>query len=110
MACKHYDCICYNPETESCDYIIIFGRRRGIPGDECHLCLHGFDEEHMPIIKGARPRLINQVVMKKMETVYSPDKQIRDMARESGFGKDKVIKWVKKVHPEFDNWGALSFR
>ena len=106
MSCKHFDCICYSPTTDSCDYILIFGRRRGIPGDKCDLCLKGFDDEHRPIIKGYTPRYVNHGLLRKLEKAYSPDKTINDMAKKASVNADFVSRWVRKVHPEFNNWGG----
>lgn len=106
MSCKHFDCICYSPNTDSCDYLLIFGKRRGIPGDECHLCLKRFDEEHRPIIQGASPRYINHKLIAKINKAYDPNKTLSAIAREAGANKDLVVKWMKKTHPEYTNYGT----
>ena len=108
MSCKHYECLCYSPATESCDYYLIFGRRRGIPGDKCHLCLQKFDEEHKPINREYQPRRIMHDLIRRVEKVYDPRKSIAVMQAESGIGSSFIIGWVRKVHPEFKNWGNIK--
>lgn len=109
MSCKHFVCICYNPETESCDYLLLFGRSRGIPGDGCNLCLHEFDEEHRPLVRGVKARRVNLDAINKVASVYDPNESFYNMAKNSGVNKDFVAKWIRKVHPEYDNWGSISF-
>ena len=106
--CKHFDCICYDVGTESCDYLLMFGRRRPLPGDECHLCLHAFDEEHKPLYRGMKARHINLDLLDRMEKAYSPEKMILDIAKEVHINADYVAKWIRKVHPEHHNWGNMS--
>ena len=108
MACKHFDCICYDVGTESCDYFLIFGKRRPVPGDECHLCLHDFDDEHKPLIRGRKARHINFDLLKRFEDAYSPDKLIMDIAKEVHVSADYAAKWVNKVHPEHPSLGRVS--
>lgn len=108
MSCKHFDCICYSPNTDSCDYLLIFGRPRGIPGDECNLCLRGFDDEHRPIVRGATPRYVNRKLIAKLKKIYDPDKSLSAMAREANANKDFVVKWTRKTHPEYNNYGTDS--
>ena len=108
MACKHFDCICYDPRTESCDYLLIFGKRRPVPAGECHLCLHNFDEEHKPLILGRKARRINFDLLKRLEEAYAPDKLLMDIAKEVHISADYVARWVRKVHPEHCYWGKVN--
>lgn len=98
--CKHYDCVCYSPATETCDYILIYGKSRGCkPTNDC--------EHYRTDYKGTKPvklpsmlRRVNLDRVKRMKDVYRPTMLVEDMAAKANVAKGEMLAWVRKEHPE----------
>ena len=98
--CKHYDCVCYAPTTDTCDYILIYGERRGCaPTDDC---IH-----YRTDYTGTRPVRLPQALRKvdlarvnRMKAVYNPKAFVEDMAIKADVTKGEMLSWVRKEHPE----------
>ena len=98
--CKHYDCVCYAPTTETCDFILIYGHSRGCaPTNDC---LH-----YRTDYKGTQPIRLPQALRRvdmnrvnRMKKVYNPKMFVEDMAAKANVTKGEMLSWVRKEHPE----------
>ena len=99
--CKHYECQYYTPETETCDYYIITGKRRGCPPtDSCDkLCTSPAD---MEILRKRfyTPREVNHEGIRRMEQVYLPNMKTKTLSELAQVSQKEALDWTRKVHPE----------
>lgn len=101
--CKHWECVCYNPRTETCDYILIFGERRGCPPTEdCAKYRTNFDD-----VKGflspLKRREVDLGMVDRMRRVYNSGITIEKMAEKAKVPSSTMLSWVRKAHPENPN-------
>lgn len=99
MACKHFECVYYAPKTETCDYLIITGNRRGCSVENCDKCTSD-PSDVKPLLKDKRLRYIDLDAIHRLEKAYSPNKTVSQMAREARVTNNFVLLWGKQVHPE----------
>jgi len=98
--CKHWDCVCYAPATESCDYILIYGKSRGCPAtDKCPHYRTDFSDTQ-PVRLPGQLRRVNLERVKRMKEAYDPKLFIEDMAARAHVSEGVMLSWVRKEHPE----------
>ena len=110
--CKHYDCIHYSTDTQSCDFSLIMGRLRGcMPTDDCR--------EYRTDHKGVKPirrdyhwpSKITKPLPRLEKYVYSC-KTARELAKKAGVTVTFATNWIGKVHPElkwYDQTRAIGY-
>lgn len=98
--CKHWDCVCYAPTTESCDYILIFGKSRGCkPTDDCPYYRTDF-KGTSPVRLPGQLRKVDMARVQRMKDAYNPKMFIEDLAKKAHVSEGVMLSWVKKEHPE----------
>lgn len=99
--CKHYECLYYVPDTESCDYLIISGRRRGcLPTDDCiRLCTNPKD---MVIARPRfyHPRVVHKDQIERMAKEYQDGMDTKTLSEKAKVPQVEAYRWMCKVHPE----------
>ena len=109
MPCKHFDCLYFSPQTETCDYILITGESRKCRSDKCDK--YTIDPKEINAAsKGYKPRTVDRAALARLDKAYSKDKTMEDMAKESGVNLDLVSMWARKVHPECASKYSNSWR
>ena len=104
--CKHWECACYSPATESCDYILIFGKSRGCPPTDDW-------KEYRTSSKGfpaSKKRYVDLAAVARMEKAYDPNSITFKMAKKARVSINLYQSWVKKAHPEFPNLNTHEFK
>lgn len=97
MSCNRNDCAFKGTNTDTCDYILVTGKRRGCPAGP--LCLR-----YKPVT--AKERKVPQLpsTFKKdryglytaFETMYEEGFSDREIAEALGVSRDTVSKWRRK--------------
>ena len=98
--CKHYGCEYYCPKSNTCDYMLITGERRGCPPtDDCNkYCTD--PAEVKAVVAGYIPRIVDWEAIHNMERVYVADMETKELARQAKVSVTEALFWTRKVHPE----------
>ena len=99
--CKHWECACYAPETETCDYMIIFGESRGCPPtDDCPKFRTNFKDVKIHIPRN-RKRTVDLDAVERMRKAYNKKLTTEKMAIAARVKPHVMLSWIRKVHPEY---------
>jgi len=98
--CRHYECYYYAPVSESCDYMLITGKRRPCPPtDDCECLCTEFDKMER-LHKYYKVRTVNFKGIEEMEKVYVPGMYAPVLASLANVSHQEALAWMRKVHPE----------
>lgn len=109
--CKHYDCYCYCPETETCDFLLITGKRRPCPATDDCTCHCTNIQDFLNLRKSFyKPRDIDHAAIRRMEKAYTPDMDTRMLSAVAHVPRIEARQWIKKINPDSYIFGEGAAR
>ena len=98
--CIHVECPFYCVSSDTCDYILLTGKMRGVPSDECTKYKTGFTGEDRPLSYKAKPKGFHKSIIHRLEAHYKPGITAIELAKASRLSKAWTLRWLRRVHPE----------
>ena len=98
--CTHLDCPFYCATTDTCDYILLTGKARGVKSEQCTKYRTGFSGDDKPLNSRLTPGSMSAKIIKRLEKSYYYGIEVKMLANKAGCSEVWARTWMYRVHPE----------